>query len=78
MTTTHDLNKACNKCTKQSEYDTRLHCLKDAQDELYDIFGVLNIPATEQDILAKTINKEDICVDSFKMRLSKKIISNKK
>lgn len=77
MTTTHDLNKACNKCTKQSEYNTRLHCLKDAQDELYDIFGVLDIPATEQDILAKTINKENICLDSFKVRLSK-IVPHKK
>ncbi len=72
----HYINTVCYNCRKHSEYKTRLHCLKVAEEEILDIFRLLSIPMDEQDILVQTINKENTCWDNLKGILYK-LVRNK-
>lgn len=64
-------------CSKHAEYETKLHCVGFAQNKLSEIFDLLHIPVEEQEILIKTLNKEDTCLDSFKGELSRILRSKK-
>ncbi len=71
------LNNACDNCRKHAEQETRLFCLNVAEKEVFDIFRALGVPVNEQDILVRTINKENTCWYNLKMLLDNWLIRDK-
>lgn len=72
-----NLNSACYNCKKYSEHERRLYCVNVAEKDVFDIFKVLGVPMDEQDILVKTINRENTCWYNLKTLLEVLVRNNK-